>query len=248
MNDHQITGSTSDGHHTFDELYEYRILYNAHAAHGWTAAGIPVVKSWRHSDGQECFGGGWFIVTADLPTGQVANHYQATHWDLFNVPEAETAPEWDGHTPTEAADRLRDALLHRCRGMTEQTPMTQERLEAIRARLAGVGAIWKYAPTPAGDSEVITVGQEGPIAWGIDIDSAALIAHAPEDLTDLLAEVERLRERLTVDDEMIRRANEAAGQGLGYWESSSLEGIYGEGMFLTAEALRAALGTQEEPA
>lgn len=126
--------------------------------------------------------------------------------------------------------------------------MTQERLEAIRARLAGVGAIWKYAPTPAGDSEVITVGQEGPIAWGIDIDSAALIAHAPEDLTDLLAEVERLRERLTVDDEMIRRANEAAGQGLGYWESSSLEGIYGEGMFLTAEALRAALGTQEEPA
>lgn len=72
-------------------------------------------------------------------------------------------------------------------------PMTQERLEAIRARLADVGAIWKYAATPTGDGEVITVGQEGSIAWGIDIDSAALIAHAPEDLADLLAEVARLR-------------------------------------------------------
>ena len=85
-------------------------------------------------------------------------------------------------------------------------PMTQERLEAIRARLADVGAIWKYAATPTGDGEVITVGQEGPIAWGIDIDSAALIAHAPQDLTDLLAEVERLRALTTVGDDMVERA------------------------------------------
>ena len=85
-------------------------------------------------------------------------------------------------------------------------PMTQERLEAIRARLADVGAIWKYAATPTGDGEVITVGQEGPIAWGIDIDSAALIAHAPQDLADLLAEVKRLRALTTVDDAMVERA------------------------------------------
>ena len=84
--------------------------------------------------------------------------------------------------------------------------MTQERLEAIRARLADVGAIWKYAATPTGDGEVITVGQEGPIAWGIDIDSAALIAHAPQDLADLLAEVKRLRALTTVDDAMVERA------------------------------------------
>ena len=77
--------------------------------------------------------------------------------------------------------------------MSTNEPMTQERLDAIRARLSDVGAIWKYAPTPTGDGEVITVGQEGSIAWGIDIDSAALIAHAPEDLADLLAEVARLR-------------------------------------------------------
>lgn len=105
-------GNTSDGHHTFNELYEYRMLYNAHAAHGWLVQGIPVVKSWRHSDGEECFGGGWFIVTATLPAGQVSNHYEARHWGLFKVPEVELPPEWDGHTPNAAADRLRIEAEH----------------------------------------------------------------------------------------------------------------------------------------
>jgi hypothetical protein len=109
----EINGSTSDGHHTFDELYEYRMLYNAHAALGWLAAGIPVVKSWQHADGEPCFGGGWFIVTATLPTGQVSNHYAAEHWALFEVPEASLPPEWDGHTPADAAGRLRQHLTSR---------------------------------------------------------------------------------------------------------------------------------------
>lgn len=104
-----ISGSTSDGHHTFDELYDYRMLYNAHAAHGWLAAGIPVVKSWKHSNGELCFGGGWFIVTATLPAGQVSNHYKAEHWGLFTVPEVDLPPEYDGHTPQDAAERLRAA-------------------------------------------------------------------------------------------------------------------------------------------
>lgn len=104
------SGQVSDGYHTFDELYEYRMLYNAHAVRAWIAAGWPVVKSWRHSDGEECFGGGWFIVTAELPTGQVSNHYEAQHWGLFHCPEVEVAPAWDGHTPQQAAERLRATL------------------------------------------------------------------------------------------------------------------------------------------
>jgi len=99
-------GEVSDGFHTFNELYEYRMLYNAHAVKAWT----NVVKSLRHHDGELCFGGGWFIVTAQLPTGQVSNHYRVEHWDLFDVPEVETAPEWDGHSPAQAAQRLREAL------------------------------------------------------------------------------------------------------------------------------------------
>ena len=100
-------GDISDGYHTFGELYEYRMLYNA----AWINLSaqhneFPVVKSWRHSDGELCFGGGWFVVVATLPTGQVSNHYKAEHWDKFLVPEGEP-PEYDGHTPAEAADRLR---------------------------------------------------------------------------------------------------------------------------------------------
>jgi hypothetical protein len=105
------SGEASDGYHTHRELYEYRMLYNAHAARGWLAAGIPVVRSWRHSDGELCFGGGWFIVSADLPTGQVSNHYMAACWDLFSeIPEVDLPPEYDGHTPSDVAERLRAAL------------------------------------------------------------------------------------------------------------------------------------------
>lgn len=98
-----------DGYHTQAELYRYRMLYNAHAAAAWLTNGWPVVKSWKHADGQQCFGGGWFIVTATLPTGQVSNHYQAEQWDLFAVPEVDLPPVWDGHTPADAAVRLEDA-------------------------------------------------------------------------------------------------------------------------------------------
>jgi hypothetical protein len=100
----------ADEHHTMKDLYEYRLLYNAHAVRDWIAKGYPVVKSWKHHDGEECFGGGWFIVTAELPSGQVSNHYKKLHWNLFDVPAVQFAPEWDGHTPAVAAARLLDAL------------------------------------------------------------------------------------------------------------------------------------------
>lgn len=105
-------GEISDGYHTFNELYEFRMLYNAaffnELHRRW---GVSVVKSWRHSDGELCFGGGWFVVSTELPTGQITNHYEAKHWDLFRVPEVDKAPEWDGHTPQDVAQRLRDYLL-----------------------------------------------------------------------------------------------------------------------------------------
>lgn len=95
----------SDGYHTFNELYNYRLLYNA-AFFNSLNGKYNVHKSYRHSDGQLCFGGGWFIVMADLPTGQISNHYKISEWNLFNIPVKERADIWDGHTPTEAADRL----------------------------------------------------------------------------------------------------------------------------------------------
>jgi regulator of replication initiation timing len=102
-------GEADDGYHTHNELYDYRMLYNAHAVMGWLADGFHVVKSWYHSDGELCFGGGWFVVVAELSTGQVTNHYKAEHWGLFTIPE-ELPPAYDGHSPAEAANRLRAAL------------------------------------------------------------------------------------------------------------------------------------------
>lgn len=104
------SGEASDGYHTHNELYEYRTLYHAHAAMAWALDGVEVTKSWNHSDGEPCFGGGWFIVTAQLPTGQVSNHYPAEDWPLFHVPEVDRPAEWDGHTPQEASARIRAAL------------------------------------------------------------------------------------------------------------------------------------------
>lgn len=110
------TKHVSDGHHTFGELYHYRMLYNAMAANllaadaqfGQIEGFLSVCKSRKHSDGEYPFGDpNWFIVVMTLPTGQVSNHYRLEHWDLFSdVPEVELPPEYDGHNSQQAAERL----------------------------------------------------------------------------------------------------------------------------------------------
>lgn len=105
MTDAPITGETSDGYHTFNELYHYRMLYNALLFNEWAAQGKhDVHKSYFHSDGSQM--GGWFVVYATLPTGQISNHYADDYWDLFRVPERERGVEWDGHTPQQAVERM----------------------------------------------------------------------------------------------------------------------------------------------
>lgn len=105
-------GNISDGYHTFNELYEYRLLYNASMFNEFAKQGLyDVHKSKRHSDGTIPFGdGNWFIVQAELPTGQISNHYEMKDWELFDVPEKEKANHYDGHTPQDVAKRLRNFL------------------------------------------------------------------------------------------------------------------------------------------
>lgn len=108
----KITGDTSDGFHTFNELYEFRMLYNAHLFNEWGRhKTYPVLKSKRHADGQLCFGGGWFIVMAQLPSGQISNHYENKYWNLFDITAFDVPPwEFDGHTAQDVAKRLRAEL------------------------------------------------------------------------------------------------------------------------------------------
>lgn len=86
-------GQISDGSHTFDELYEHRmvlfsVICNAHPQLSW--------KSWKHEDGTMF--PDYFIVGIKTPDGHFTYHYHKTHWDEFKVVEVDIAPPWDGHT------------------------------------------------------------------------------------------------------------------------------------------------------
>ena len=94
------------------EQYEFRKLYNAALFNEWETSGCySVHKSKRHYDGDLCFGGRFFIVVAELPAGQISNHYKMEDWDLFQIEEAETAWfEYDGHTGEDVISRLASLL------------------------------------------------------------------------------------------------------------------------------------------
>jgi hypothetical protein len=104
-----VDGNTSDGYHTFNELYDFRMSYNAALFNEWAESGKHSVhKSRRHHDGELCFGGGYFVVVAVLPEGQISNHYKEKYWDLFDIPQAEKALfEFDGHTGSDVLSRLK---------------------------------------------------------------------------------------------------------------------------------------------
>ena len=100
--DAKIDGDTSDGYHTFNELYHHRavlfsVIVKAFPEQAW--------KSRKHHDGTMY--DGMFIVGIDTPQGQATYHYDIDpYWKMFECQELECAPEWDGHTPAEAIARI----------------------------------------------------------------------------------------------------------------------------------------------
>lgn len=97
-----ITGDTSDGYHTFDELYHHRavlfsVIVKAFPDKAW--------KARKHHDGSMY--DGMFIVGVETPDGQATYHYDIDpYWDMFDCPEEEFAPEFDGHTAAQAIERI----------------------------------------------------------------------------------------------------------------------------------------------
>lgn len=96
-------GEVSDGFHTFNGLYEQRMilfaaLVKAYKDKAW--------KSYRHEDGEYCFGGGWFIVGIDTPEGSYTYHYENKYWDMFDCMDLPRGKHWDGHTEADAETRL----------------------------------------------------------------------------------------------------------------------------------------------
>ena len=97
-----ITGETSDGYHTFNELYHHRavlfsVIVKTFQDKAW--------KARQHYDGTMY--SGMFIVGIDTPEGQASYHYDIDpYWDMFECRELERAPEWDGHTSAQAIERI----------------------------------------------------------------------------------------------------------------------------------------------
>lgn len=99
----------SDGYHTFDELYYYRLCYNAAFINALVKLKLPdikVCKSKKHYGGELCYGGGWFIVMISTPWGQISNHYKLEYWDMFDCPVTKQSWKFDGHGMKEAMERL----------------------------------------------------------------------------------------------------------------------------------------------
>ena len=95
-------GDLSDGFHTFNELYHHRavlfsVICNSFKSLAW--------KSKKHNDGTMY--NGMFIVGITTPEGDATYHYDIEpYWNMFDVKELDKAPEWDGHTPSEAIERI----------------------------------------------------------------------------------------------------------------------------------------------
>ncbi len=106
--DEPVDGSTSDGFHTFDELYEHRtalfaLLCRLFPSMAW--------RSREHHPEDLPMYAGFFVAGLNLPIKGTIRpatyHCLLERWDDFEgVPELEHAPRWDGHTPADVLERI----------------------------------------------------------------------------------------------------------------------------------------------
>jgi hypothetical protein len=98
-----VTGQTSDGCHTFDELYDHRQAL-------WLALASCLPEAWKSRKhevgGMEMFQD-YFIAGATLPgAGQVTYHLPIALWSMCPGQELPHAPAYDGHTADQVVARL----------------------------------------------------------------------------------------------------------------------------------------------
>ena len=108
-----LKGKISDGYHTFDELYEHRIvLFIALCKALWidpqyqTGQKSHVWRSLKHSDGSSF--NGWFVMGIGKERGeQITYHLPMSKWEETEfAPTLDFAPNFDGHTPEDVLKRL----------------------------------------------------------------------------------------------------------------------------------------------
>lgn len=97
----KVDGETSDGCHTFNELYEHRYwlfisLANRMKKTAW--------KSYKHDDGSVM--NGMFIAGFNTPKGMITYHLPNKLYKQLRIASRERAPKWDGHTSNDVIERL----------------------------------------------------------------------------------------------------------------------------------------------
>lgn len=109
-------GKVSDGYHTFDELYEHRIilfialcrlLSRQEKAIGYVQSGDGFVwRSKLHTDGSSWKG--WFIMGINKVEGeQITYHLPIGKWEETKFADTlDKAPVFDDHTPEDVLKRL----------------------------------------------------------------------------------------------------------------------------------------------
>lgn len=119
-------GDVCDGYHTFNELYEFRlvltdVLFRKIRNEAWgkyrpqegdsvtfDSSTNPIWRSELHSDGTMF--DGWFIIGCFKEPGKMITfHYPMSVWGMFNYATIlERAPEWDRHTNTDVLQRIKN--------------------------------------------------------------------------------------------------------------------------------------------
>lgn len=99
-------GEVSDGDHTFNELYDHRVVLFASLCNLLTESGCTdAFKTRLHDDGSSY--DGWFLAgIRDSINGDISYHCPDKYWDLFKCDEIEKAPPFDGYTSDDVLERL----------------------------------------------------------------------------------------------------------------------------------------------
>lgn len=118
-------GSISDGYHTFDELYNHREVLTA-------ALFNRMPFTWKarvHEDGTMF--DGMFVVGMATPNGMITYHYDNEFWKDFKVPVLPHAPKFDGHTPNDVIDRIRNYCCAQLHLTDEEDQKMRENIQLI---------------------------------------------------------------------------------------------------------------------
>jgi len=110
-----VTGETSDGYHTFNELYDHRCLLFINLC-----LCQPTKAYWRPHYEE------WPLIGLETTAGQVTYHVPEKYLPLFKDKINEGGPEWDGHTASQVVDRLRNTADNLKPAPCSITPLSEE--------------------------------------------------------------------------------------------------------------------------